>query len=82
MGHDLNVRIVHRYWDLLGQPQCKIIISRHLLARDSAHCGQIRHSYDLRRGDLCLLPLMDEMMRLIRQALDLTLQGLTSKGLI
>ncbi|MCX7256831.1 MAG: aminotransferase, partial [Polaromonas sp.] len=28
-SNDSNVRIVRRYWDLLGQPQRKVIISRH-----------------------------------------------------
>ena len=27
-GNDSNVRMVRRYWDLLGQPQRKVIISR------------------------------------------------------
>ena len=28
-SNDSNVRMVRRYWDLLGQPQRKVIISRH-----------------------------------------------------
>jgi len=28
-SNDTNVRMVRRYWDLLGQPQRKVIISRH-----------------------------------------------------
>src|SRR6185436_10621989 len=28
-SNDSNVRMVRRYWDLLGQPQRKTIISRH-----------------------------------------------------
>ena len=28
-GNDTVVRMVRRYWDLLGQPERKVIISRH-----------------------------------------------------
>jgi putrescine aminotransferase len=38
-SNDTNVRMVRRYWDLLGQPQRKIIISRHNAYHGSTMAG-------------------------------------------
>ncbi len=38
-SNDSNVRMVRRYWDLLGQPQRKIIISRHNAYHGSTMAG-------------------------------------------
>ena len=38
-GNDTVVRMVRRYWDLLGQPQRKVIISRHNAYHGSTMCG-------------------------------------------
>jgi putrescine---pyruvate transaminase len=38
-SNDSNVRMVRRYWDLLGQPQRKVIISRHNAYHGSTMAG-------------------------------------------
>ena len=38
-SNDTNVRLVRRYWDLLGQPQRKVIISRHNAYHGSTMAG-------------------------------------------
>jgi putrescine---pyruvate transaminase len=38
-SNDTNVRMVRRYWDLLGQPQRKVIISRHNAYHGSTMAG-------------------------------------------
>ena len=38
-GNDTVVRMVRRYWDLLGQPQRKVIISRHNAYHGSTMAG-------------------------------------------
>jgi putrescine aminotransferase len=38
-SNDTNVRMVRRYWDLLGQPQRKLIISRHNAYHGSTMAG-------------------------------------------
>ncbi|MBV5299078.1 MAG: aspartate aminotransferase family protein [Rhodoferax sp.] len=38
-SNDSNVRMVRRYWDLLGQPQRKMIISRHNAYHGSTMAG-------------------------------------------
>ena len=38
-ANDSNVRMVRRYWDLLGQPQRKLIISRHNAYHGSTMAG-------------------------------------------
>jgi putrescine---pyruvate transaminase len=38
-SNDTNVRLVRRYWDLLGQPQRKTIISRHNAYHGSTMAG-------------------------------------------
>jgi putrescine---pyruvate transaminase len=38
-GNDTVVRMVRRYWDLLEQPQRKVIISRHNAYHGSTMCG-------------------------------------------
>ena len=38
-SNDSNVRMVRRYWDLLGQPQRKLIISRHNAYHGSTMAG-------------------------------------------
>src|SRR5450830_1344474 len=38
-SNDSNVRMVRRYWDLLGQPQRKVIISRHNAYHGSTMVG-------------------------------------------
>lgn len=38
-SNDSNVRIVRRYWDLAGQPQRKVIISRHNAYHGSTMAG-------------------------------------------
>ncbi len=38
-SNDTNVRMVRRYWDLLGQPQRKVIISRHNAYHGSTIAG-------------------------------------------
>ena len=38
-SNDSNVRMVRRYWDLLGQPQRKIVISRHNAYHGSTMAG-------------------------------------------
>ncbi|SFU97516.1 aspartate aminotransferase family protein [Pseudoduganella namucuonensis] len=38
-GNDTNVRMVRRYWDLLGQPARKVIISRHNAYHGSTMAG-------------------------------------------
>jgi putrescine aminotransferase len=38
-GNDTNVRMVRRYWDLLGQPQRQVIISRHNAYHGSTMAG-------------------------------------------
>ncbi len=38
-ANDTNVRLVRRYWDLLGQPQRKVIISRHNAYHGSTLAG-------------------------------------------
>jgi putrescine aminotransferase len=41
-SNDTNVRMVRRYWDLLGQPQRKVIISRHNAYHGSTMAGASR----------------------------------------
>ncbi|HPH13321.1 MAG TPA: aspartate aminotransferase family protein [Burkholderiaceae bacterium] len=38
-SNDTNVRMVRRYWDLLGQPQRKVVISRHNAYHGSTMAG-------------------------------------------
>ncbi|WP_137918194.1 aspartate aminotransferase family protein [Hydrogenophaga sp. 2FB] len=38
-SNDTNVRMVRRYWDLMGQPQRKVIISRHNAYHGSTMAG-------------------------------------------
>jgi len=38
-SNDTNVRLARRYWDLLGQPQRKVIISRHNAYHGSTMAG-------------------------------------------
>jgi putrescine aminotransferase len=38
-SNDTNVRMVRRYWDLLGQPERKVIISRHNAYHGSTMAG-------------------------------------------
>ncbi len=38
-GNDTNVRMVRRYWDLLGQPERQVIISRHNAYHGSTMAG-------------------------------------------
>src|SRR5574343_900829 len=38
-SNDSNVRMVRRYWDLMGQPQRKVIISRHNAYHGSTMAG-------------------------------------------
>ena len=38
-SNDTNVRMARRYWDLLGQPQRKVIISRHNAYHGSTMAG-------------------------------------------
>ncbi len=38
-ANDTNVRLVRRYWDLMGQPQRKVIISRHNAYHGSTMAG-------------------------------------------
>jgi putrescine aminotransferase len=38
-SNDSNVRMVRRYWDLLGQPQRKVIIGRHNAYHGSTMAG-------------------------------------------
>lgn len=38
-GNDTNVRMVRRYWDVLGQPQRQVIISRHNAYHGSTMAG-------------------------------------------
>ena len=38
-SNDTNVRLVRRYWDLMGQPQRKVIISRHNAYHGSTMAG-------------------------------------------
>ncbi len=38
-ANDTNVRMVRRYWDLLGEPQRKVIISRHNAYHGSTMAG-------------------------------------------
>jgi putrescine aminotransferase len=53
-GNDTVVRMVRRYWDLLGQPQRKVIISRHNAYHGSTMAGASLGgmSYMHAQGDL------------------------------